>query len=855
MKFAFLIHPLNAYTKLLLHLGAGGFFAKDRQELDLFDFYADLHNTVQTQGRTVGNAASDDVRVVDEMTELVSHNGCRAAGRIYEVPMQATEIIDNPQQAVGYMEKAVDQAADWGAELVGLGSMTGVVGSQGVYLANRGTTAITTGNCLTAYATLENLRSLCEDAGIDLADEIVTVVGCPGSIAMALAHALVGKCRELHLVARRSSARSLSLAEQLGAKLLLDIPEAVSQSRVILSATSSGDCIDQAWLQPGSVVLDVAIPSDVVWQAEPRPDVLVISAGLATVPQQMIGDSILLGFYGGLVPSCLGETIILALENRPENYSVGRDLDPKHIQEIGQLAHKHGFDFTRLTSFGLPIAENEFTRFRKIVTQQPGARPQRRPAKADVPTNALPDIPALAQRARQRYQRYVNPVWAALGGESGLVKTFVRGEGAFLYDDADRRFLDFVAGYGSVNLGHNHPAVVEALNSALAQKAPGFAQTAVNPLTAALAERLISITPGSLELAFFTNSGAESVEAALKLARAATGRTGLLGCAGGYHGKTIGALSVTHNPHYQRPFSPLLADTAVVPFGDLETLERALSTRRFAAFIVEPIQGEGGMNLPPAGYLAEALKLCQAVDTLLIVDEVQTGLGRTGELFAVNHDGVEPDIMTLAKSLGGGLVPLGAMLARRDLWMKAYGTLDSFALHTSTFSGGSLACAAGLATLDVLCNDNLADCARRRGQQLMATLTELCRHSTILQAVRGQGLMIGLEFKPISKAIAHQFERMALAANAEFMVHGLDDLIRTIPVTYVMATLLHEHGIYTQFTRSNPNVLRVQPPLIVTERQADHFCEAVEQACSECFYVSGLAESVLSKSIGDHRNQ
>ena len=198
--------------------------------------------------------------------------------------------------------------------------------------------------------------------------------------------------------------------------------------------------------------------------------------------------------------------------------------------------------------------------------------------------------------------------------------------------------------------------------------APGFSPGSVNPLAAALAERLTAITPRGLEFVFFTNSGAEStIEAALKLARTATRRRGLLSCQGSFHGKTFGALSVTGNPTYQRPFEPLIPECQTIPYGNLEALESVLATCHYAAFVVEPIQAEGGMITPPPGYLAEAHRLCRRSGTLFIADEVQTGLGRTGPLFAVERDGIEPDIMTLAKSLGGGLMPLGAMIARRDL--------------------------------------------------------------------------------------------------------------------------------------------------------------------------------------------
>ena len=268
----------------------------------------------------------------------------------------------------------------------------------------------------------------------------------------------------------------------------------------------------------------------------------------------------------------------------------------------------------------------------------------------------------------------------------------------------------------------------------------------------------MAVTPRGLEIVFFTNSGAESIEAALKLARAATGRSGLLSCLGSFHGKTFGALSVTGNRAYQSPFGPLVPDCQAIPYGDTRALELALATRRHAAFVVEPIQGEGGMVTPPPGYLAEAQRLCREAGTLLIVDEVQTGLGRTGPMFAVEREGVEPDILTLAKSMGGGLMPLGAMIARRDVWMKAYGSFQTFALHSSTFSGGSLACAAGLATLRVLQESPVLDHAARRASQLREGLEEIAAISPVIREVRGHGLMLGLEFHELSARAAHQFQ-------------------------------------------------------------------------------------------------
>jgi acetylornithine/succinyldiaminopimelate/putrescine aminotransferase len=647
------------------------------------------------------------------------------------------------------------------------------------------------------------------------------------------------------------------LAAELGAEFLVEIPPALGRARVVVSATSTGNCIDPSLLMPGSVVIDVAVPTDIQGTKSPRDDVLLLSGGLARVPDTMPRDSMFLGFYQGVVPCCLGETMVLALEDRPENFSLGRDLALDRIDEIGLAARKHGFDFSPLFSFGQELDPSTLAHYRKAAARR--SAPRFDESLNGVRTNgtvkhevlsAASSLRELARRAAQLHERYVNPVLVGLSQKSGFVKTFVRGLGNELWDADGKVYLDFVAGFGSLNLGHNHPAVVSAVRAALDQQAPGFTQAAINPLAAALAEQLVALAPPGLEMVFFANSGTEAVEAALKLARAATGRPGLLHCERSYHGKSLGSLSVTGNATYQRPFAPLLPDCQAIPFGDLEALERALHTRRFAAFIVEPIQGEGGMIVPPAGYLRAARDLCRGVGTLLVVDEVQTGLGRTGTLFAVEEEGVEPDVLTLAKSLGGGLVPLGAMLTRRDLWMKAYGSVQSFALHTSTFGGGSLACAAGLATLRVLREENLCSRAQARGRQLSEGLRELSRHCGLVRGVRGRGLMLGLEFHPMPPTMVAHFKGMGPSAATTFLVPNLEDLIHSIPGMYAMQILLNAHGIYTQVTRSNPRVLRVQPPLTISEEQVSRFLTALESTCLELHFLNETVDTVIRKSIG-----
>jgi putrescine aminotransferase len=260
------------------------------------------------------------------------------------------------------------------------------------------------------------------------------------------------------------------------------------------------------------------------------------------------------------------------------------------------------------------------------------------------------------------------------------------------------------------------------------------------------------------------------------------------------------------------------------------------------------------MVVPPTGYLRQVQALCRSTGTLLIVDEVQTGLGRTGSMFASDREGIEPDIMALAKSLGGGLMPIGAMLARRELWQKAYGTLHTFALHTSTFGGGSLACAAGLAALKAIIDEGLLENARQRGEQLRRGLERTWQTTDrVIKDVRGEGLMIGLELYPLRPSIVSHWKQTDQSGLMQYMVPHVDVLAQGVTTMYLMQTLMEHHGIYTQVARSNPQVLRVQPPLTLSEAEADRFLAAVDQTCREIEASSSLVDAIISKSIsGQH---
>jgi ornithine--oxo-acid transaminase len=312
---------------------------------------------------------------------------------------------------------------------------------------------------------------------------------------------------------------------------------------------------------------------------------------------------------------------------------------------------------------------------------------------------------------------------------------FCKGRGQYLYDREDRQYLDLLSGFGVFALGRNHPTVRAALKSALDADLPNLVQMDVSTLAGILADRLLNLVP-HLDKVFFANSGTESVEAAIKFARAATGRAGIAYCSHAFHGLTYGALSLNGDDTFRRGFEPLLPDCVCVPFNDLAALDRALSNRQMAAFVVEPIQGKG-VILPEDDYLIGAQELCRRYGTLFVVDEIQTGIGRTGKFLAGEHWGIEPDMVLLAKALSGGHVPIGAVLMRKAIHDKVFNRMDRAVVHGSTFSKNDLAMAAGIATLEVLKAERITENAALMGERLLEGLSALTERYELLKDVRG----------------------------------------------------------------------------------------------------------------------
>ena len=400
----------------------------------------------------------------------------------------------------------------------------------------------------------------------------------------------------------------------------------------------------------------------------------------------------------------------------------------------------------------------------------------------------------LLAEAYENYRSYLNPSLARVMKLSGS-PVEVEAHGCTIVDQNGKEYLDFAGGYGVFTLGHRHPRVVAAVREQLDAMALS-GRTMFSPLAGRLAKRLAELTPGDLTISFFTNSGTEAVEGALKLARAATKRVKVVTTVDAFHGKTYGALSVSGGEMYRAPFEPLAEGVVHVAYGDAAALGDALTDA--AAFIVEPVQAEGGVNVPPPGYLARARELCDRAGALLIVDEVQTGLGRCGELFACERDGVVPDIMTLAKGLSGGVMPIGAYIARPGVWNAAYAREPL--LHTSTFGGSPLACAAALAALDVLRDEDLVTNARLRGEQLLHGAERIAReYPSVLRAVRGAGLLVGVE-------LTH--EGYAGAIVPEML----------------------KRGVTVAWTLNRQRVIRLEPPLVVRAEEVERALAALREA-------------------------
>ena len=402
---------------------------------------------------------------------------------------------------------------------------------------------------------------------------------------------------------------------------------------------------------------------------------------------------------------------------------------------------------------------------------------------------------------------YVNPGFLEYRKSVSTDYTAVEWEdhGAVFRDVRGKEFIDMLGGFGIYVTGHRHPKVLKAVQEQLERQAI-HSQELIDPLRTYLARLVALITPGDLQYSFFTNSGTESIEACLKMSMLTTGRHHFIGTIGAFHGKSLGSLAGTSKAMFREPFLPLKRWTHV-PFGDVDALRMIVASSDFsgdrvAAVVIEPIQGEGGINVAPPGYLAAAREICDKYGALLVFDEVQCGMGRSGKMFCCEHDGVTPDLMALGKGFGGGVMPIGACVGTPRTWERY---IDNPFLHTTTFGGNPVCCAAAIATINVLLEEDLPRQAGEKGEYLLLRMNGLAqKYPKVLAGARGRGLMLGMEFQS----------------------HDLG---------YAVAKALFGRGILISGTYINAQVLRVEPPLVIGQAEMDRFLAALEASLGEVY--------------------
>lgn len=422
----------------------------------------------------------------------------------------------------------------------------------------------------------------------------------------------------------------------------------------------------------------------------------------------------------------------------------------------------------------------------------------------------------------QLHERHVNRTLVAAQRVIGFDKVYARAEGAYLHDMDNAAYLDFLSGYSVFNIGRNHPVVKQAIRDVLDLDLPNMVQMDCSLLSGLLAEAITKRTPPHLDAVFFCNSGTEAMEGALKFARAATQRKRVLSLENAFHGLSLGSLSLMGCESFTEGFGELMPGFETrVALDDIAALERELSKHDVAGFVIEAVQGKG-VKFPQGDFFVRAQELCRKHGTLLICDEVQTGLGRTGKMFGFEHWNLEPDIITLAKTLSGGYVPCGAIVARRAIYQKTFSRMDRCVVHSTTFGRNNLAMACGLAALEVIDSEKLIENSARMGQMLMERVDALRAKHSFVKEVRGKGLMIAIEFhEPTEFKV-----RMAWK-----LLHKVD---KVLFAQMVVSQLLAKHRILTQVAGHNMDVIKILPPLMISEREVDMFVHALDATLAEC---------------------
>ncbi len=441
------------------------------------------------------------------------------------------------------------------------------------------------------------------------------------------------------------------------------------------------------------------------------------------------------------------------------------------------------------------------------------------------------DAQARAGETMTLASRHLDPSLVDVLRILGFDKQYASARGSYLYDAAGRAYLDFHTGEGFASLGHNHPGVREVLHATLAADLVDGVQIHYSALAGMLAEALAARLPDGLDAVFFASTGAEAVDSAMKFSRAATGRPRFISCENSFHGVTLGPLSLVGDEFFKEGFGPLLPGCERVPFGDLAALESQLQRKDVAALIVEPVQGRM-VTLPPDGYLQAAQQLCRRYGTMFVVDEIQTGLGRTGRWFALEHWGLEPDFVLVGKALSGGYMPVAAMVTTREIYQRAVGTLERSYVHQSTYGRNRLSAAAGLAALRVIERDGLVENAARMSAFLQAGLAELQQRYEMVKEIRASGLMIGIELRAPSSRVAKLNWRLIHMAS-----EGLFPQLIVIP-------LHRDHRVITMAAGKN-DVIKLLPPLTLSEQEAQSFLDALDAVLADCHGPSSKNWSVV----------
>ncbi len=433
-------------------------------------------------------------------------------------------------------------------------------------------------------------------------------------------------------------------------------------------------------------------------------------------------------------------------------------------------------------------------------------------------------------RQYELHEAHINPVFVKMLRTIGFDKGYVRGEGPYLYDPEGNKYLDMLTGWGVMALGRNHPKVGAILKQILEKEMPNLVRMDCSLLSGLVAEKLAGHAGGDLSRVFFTNSGTESVESAIKFSRCFTGRQKIVYCDHGFHGLTTGSLALNGSDFFRERFGDLMPQTEKVEFNNLVELEKALSSKQAAAFVIEPVQGKT-CEVVGEGYLEEAQRLCRKYGTLLVLDEVQSGLGRTGKWFCYQHwPEVEPDIVCTSKALSGGYVPVGAVITRPKIMDCVFNSMERCVVHSNTFGQNDLAMASALATLHVIEEDKLVENAAAMGEYVNTRLKEIASRCAFVSEVRGKGLMFGMDFARPENSF-----KLKMAWD---MIHKLNV---SVFGQMIIIPLLQKHKILAQVAGYHVEVIKFLPAITVTKEDMDWFLSALDDVLQDTLRFPGNA--------------